>query len=203
MDLEFVDEEDLVSSDVELLGNNPVFKSKSDIRVAAGKRAKAKGALFERTVCRLLSKWWGSAFHRTPQSGGSLLNSSFDFAGDVCTNATNFPFAIECKNYTELKFHTIPKHTSFIWKFWKQAKEACTEKRIPLVVFKSSHSEIFVALPVDRFRWLLNAILATSSLDTGALPKYPFLVLVGEIMIIEFSHLLKISPERLIDALSR
>jgi hypothetical protein len=127
----------------------------STTRSRAGKKAKTKGASFERRIAKSLGDWWDVKFYRTPQSGGSHLKEGYELAGDVATPAEDFRFHVECKNQEAWTIHglmTSPK--SSVWKWWKQTRDDCPSDRIPLLIFTRNHLPTFVMLGDDLLEML-------------------------------------------------
>ena len=99
-------------------------------RSASGKKAKRKGSRFELQVRDTMSEWWSAKFYRTPGSGGSVLATDFNMAGDLCTPDESFPFHVECKNQEAFgKFYT----------FLSSEKAAVTKNRMPVFVMMNNN----------------------------------------------------------------
>ena len=119
----------------------------SDVRSRAGKKAKTKGASFERRIAKSLGDWWEVKFYRTPQSGGSHLKEGYELAGDIATPAQDFRFHVECKNQESWSLHglmTSPK--SAVWKWWEQTLSDCPKDREPLLIFTKNHLPSFTLM---------------------------------------------------------
>ena len=127
----------------------------SSTRSKAGKKAKTKGASFERRMAKSLGEWWEVKFYRTPQSGGSHLKEGYELAGDITTPDEAFRFHVECKNQESWTLHgmmTSPK--SLVWKWWEQTLGDCPEDRQPLLVFTRNHLPVFVLMERDLWNSL-------------------------------------------------
>lgn len=103
-----------------------------------GKFSRDKGARFEREIVKRLTKWWGSEFQRTPQSGGSQLANGWNLAGDVCTPDETFPFHVECKHVEgwDLSHLLTTPNGGLLGKWLEQACSEAAKGKTPLVVFK-------------------------------------------------------------------
>lgn len=123
------------------------------MKKGAGKR---KGSSFERTVAKLIDKWWGvpeHTFWRSVNSGGVWE------PGDITCRDKSvfFPFVIECKFYKTIDLWPLllDDPNSLILKWWKKLMEDSNyvvvkknEKTYPagrLLIFKSNNRPIMVA----------------------------------------------------------
>ena len=122
----------------------------STTRSRAGKKAKTKGASFERRIAKSLGDWWDVKFYRTPQSGGSHLKEGYELAGDVATPSEDFRFHVECKNQEAWTIHGfMTSSKSAVWKWWQQTRDDCPPDRIPLLIFTRNHLPAFVMVDHD------------------------------------------------------
>lgn len=121
-------------------------------RKQAGKMAKQKGAQFERFVAKLLGKWWGSKFYRTPMSGGSQLKDGFNMAGDLCTDDPSFPFHVECKKQEQWGLHQLFVSKSCKpWAWWKQCTNECPDGQIPLLIMTKNRYPVWAMLRAEHY----------------------------------------------------
>lgn len=111
-------------------------------RSASNRNNRSRGSSNEYKAVKFFTNFWrkldGSAyeFKRTPQSGGSDLAVGFDMAGDLCTNAPDFPFHCEAKRdkgweFTQLL--TSPDTGARLGTFIRQALADCPEHKVPLL----------------------------------------------------------------------
>lgn len=111
-----------------------------------GRRSRAKGSSFERTVAKKFKEYYNADLMRTPQSGGFAKNSAKadDFRGDIVPVDKNIDLTIhvECKN---AKTWSLPA-------WLKQAESDCPEGRYPVVIFhKHGTSEDYITLSLEHF----------------------------------------------------
>ena len=151
----------------------------SSTRSKAGKKAKRKGSVFERSLCKSFSDFWGSKFFRTPMSGGSHLRHDYNLAGDVSTPDELFPYHVEAKNQQALKgFYTIFTSAKCpVWKWWQQCVADCPKEKIPLLIFTKNYMPEFILVPR-----LYGTILEAQGLGNGNGRKYN---LYGEFMVVK------------------
>lgn len=116
-----------------------------------GKMSRDKGARFEREIVKRLTKWWGSEFQRTPQSGGSQLASGWNLAGDVCTPDETFPFHVECKHVEgwDLSHLLTTPNGGLLGKWLEQACSEAAKGKTPLVVFKRNRHKPMAMFVMD------------------------------------------------------
>lgn len=133
---------------------NAFIPSLEKVQSRAGASSRRKGANFERKLAKELKKWWPGDcdFKRTPMSGGSALKDGFDMAGDICTNAPDFPYHIEAKNapgsFTGL--HNFFSEKSVVWKWLKQASDDCPDNKTPMLIFNRFDMPTFCAIVVGN-----------------------------------------------------
>lgn len=131
---------------------------------------KAKGAGFERMVCKRLSLWLSQGrrddlFWRSAMSGGraTLKSGRKAQAGDISAiHSEGDTFLqdvfIECKNYANLDLvaFLLGKDKGKLSKFWETAlmQAAETNKRYTLLIGKEDYRPIFVLTSPN---WLLDS----------------------------------------------
>lgn len=128
-------------------------------RSASGKKAKRKGSRFELQVRDTMSEWWSAKFYRTPGSGGSVLATDFNMAGDLCTPDESFPFHVECKNQEAFgKFYTfLSSEKAAVWKWWEQAETTAKKDQVPLLIFTKNRMPVFVMMNNNFFESINKA----------------------------------------------
>jgi hypothetical protein len=120
-----------------------------------GNKSKIKGKNFERQICSILSKVFGSNFQRVPNSGAfvgglnasryqSLTNEQKLLAdGDVIVPSFLSHFSIECKSYQDFAFHSLYSGKNKLLDEWiKQASS--TQKPHWLLFFKINNKGVYV-----------------------------------------------------------
>lgn len=142
---------------------------------------KAKGAAFEREVCRKLSMWLSNGVHedvlwRSAMSGG---RSTVAFkkgkklaqqAGDIscihpCGQKFIDRFFVECKAYKDLHFEGLLTEKGSLVEFWNEArKQAVKYEKLPLLVARQNQFPVFVGLCsngiVSLNLWNCDSIIA-------------------------------------------
>lgn len=119
---------------------------------------RAKGKTGEREVAAFFAAWWGEhepgcRFVSTPLSGGfstPAVRGDMKVAGDLCTNAKQWPFTVEVKRREAFVLTRVfAGKPSPVWKWWRQAVRAAREeKRVPFLLFrKNRESEWMVMVP--------------------------------------------------------
>lgn len=121
----------------------------------SGRASRNKGNAFERLVAKRILSAVGDPYtskdcYRTPLSGGHPMGDS----GDLVISerlAKVFPFTVECKHYRDLRLEEFlrpKKAVSLRTRVWLQQAERCgvKQKRIPLLVFRTNHRYIYVAV---------------------------------------------------------
>lgn len=126
-----------------------------------GKASRDKGARWERTVSKALTKWWNEAglegaFYRTPASGGLRWQKRDDTIGDICTPDT-FTHTVEAKRSESLDYkHLIepPKpNKNNVTGWWEQAvQEAARADRYPWLVIKKNYCKSLLLFSLDDAR---------------------------------------------------
>lgn len=118
-------------------------------KVKAGKKAKTKGANFERTLVKNFQDWWcktypDAQFARTPRSGGSELADGWSLAGDIACNDPKFPFHIEAKNQEAWDLEQVVQQKGIVLdQWWKQCTKESKKSYIPLLVFTRNYKPTF------------------------------------------------------------
>jgi len=126
--------------------------------------SRQKGAGFERKICKLLEKYTGKKFNRTPGSGAfSTKTGDKRLAGDVYCIEQEFPWIIECKKYKDYSFDDLVKHNSTGMAQWlKQLSSYCNKYNKPgmliieknygkPVVFVETEKDLGVYLKYDKY----------------------------------------------------
>lgn len=104
--------------------------------------SKQKGSRGERLAAKVLSKWSGLEFTRTPSSGGLRWEKTENIAGDIiCTSKDiEFPFSVEVKNRSKstLDFQApLLDLNSSILDFWDQALEDAQRcDKVPILMMR-------------------------------------------------------------------
>ena len=124
---------------------------------------KAKGASFEREVCKRLSLWVTDGKHedcfwRSAMSGGRSTVAAKKGkrlaaqAGDISAltkdgeRLTN-RFLAECKTYKTLNYEGLIKGTGNLIKFWRTARtEAARYQKLPMMIAKQNQQPVTVCL---------------------------------------------------------
>lgn len=102
--------------------------------------SRAKGNKTERIAAKVLAKWTGKKFSRTPSSGGLAWKNS-NVKGDVvCTKEGHyFPFCVEVKGYTKIDFSHLLMNIKNcdILDFWSQCvRDARAANKQPLLMMR-------------------------------------------------------------------
>lgn len=118
-----------------------------------------KGAKAERVASKLISKWTGKGFSKTPASGG-LGWKKANVAGDiVCTTEGHYcPFCFEVKSYKKIDFSELlnPKIKNIdITKYWQQClRDSEKVNKIPMLMMRQnglSKDFYFVAISLKFY----------------------------------------------------
>jgi hypothetical protein len=126
-----------------------------------------KGGRGERKALKLLEKWWGSDFAKTPSSGGfktQKFRQEWNSEGDIVTPDKAFPFAIEVKWWEKWSLDqilTAPK--TDIWSWWEQAKRETSPDRFTLLVFKKNRQDFFMMTREEENHTTYQLDFVTSS----------------------------------------
>lgn len=119
--------------------------------------SKAKGSTFERKLAKMLSKWSGHNFVRTPMSGAMYhYHNDSRVISDIVPPSTlkGWAFSIEAKNVEcPWDFNTFLEGSSLTLKsHWKQCiDDATRENLVPLLVFTKNYRDIYMM--VDTSTW--------------------------------------------------
>lgn len=119
--------------------------------------SKAKGSDFERKIAKVLSRWWGEEFHRTPMSGGLQWKQDNRVAGDIVTPPDSiYPFTTECKKREEWNFEQVLKGTGDVEKYWQQAtKDSEKVSMRPLLIFSKNFAPNYMMIRKSDFEAIL------------------------------------------------
>lgn len=83
--------------------------------------SKNKGSEYERKIAKILGRWWGESFHRTPASGGLHWQGDNRVAGDIVTPPdSRYPYVTELKKRESWEFEQVLKGTGEVEKWWEQ-----------------------------------------------------------------------------------
>lgn len=119
--------------------------------------SKQKGSEFELKVAKLLTKWSGEIFHRTPMSGALHWANDNRVVSDIVPPQSlvdaGWPYSIECKKVeASWEFNGFIEGTAIFWKHWKQCYEdSQRENMIPLLVFNKNYRDIYVAMTTEVY----------------------------------------------------
>ena len=122
-----------------------------------GKRSKAKGSSFERTVAKKFKDYYGEELTRTPQSGGFAKKSSKadEFRGDIVLLDEDK----ELKLHVEAKCHKQVSLPSWI----AQAERDCPKGKLPCVIFhKHGTSKNYVVMQTENFCSIVGSPVRSS-----------------------------------------
>lgn len=126
-------------------------------------KPKNKSYKHETEVAKLFSKWWGSEFKRTPNSGALRWNGTSWTYSDVLP-PDDCPVALECKIRASVDLFKIlrpgndPHHEHHPIAWWNQAVSdaiRCYEETgnvvHPLLVFRQDRQKNYVGIEADLF----------------------------------------------------
>lgn len=133
------------------------------IILAEGKKrinSKQKGSEYERKIAKILSKWWGEEFNRTPMSGGLHWKQDNRVAGDIVTPPDSvYPWTTECKKRQEWDLEQVLKGTGDVEKWWSQAVGDGERVGLrPLLIFSKNFAPDYVMLDYKDFCKLTNNV---------------------------------------------
>jgi len=132
--------------------------------------SRRKGSKNERDVARLMFKWTGYEFARTPQSGGLHWKKQHTCGDVVCIDdkhGLRFPFSLEAKFHLELDLlhlidDTIGKKSNKVILFWEQCeRDAKQYNKIPILFMRRNGMKAgmhFVVMPTNFFLLWLSQI---------------------------------------------
>jgi hypothetical protein len=120
--------------------------------------SKRKGKRGESESAKLLEKWWGGHFCRTPDSGAfmtfhtkTILDSGNNVSGDlICPE--DFPFCVEVKRRKEIDLYKCIRSSStdsdYLFTWIEQTKRDSERgNKIPLLMFKEDRRQWYICLP--------------------------------------------------------
>ena len=156
---------------------------------------KAKGAQFERDVCRDLSLWVSEGkqediFWRSAMSGGRSTIAAkrgkrlAAQAGDIsCIHEMGMKFAakflIECKFYADLQYGGLMTGKGHLVEFWQETvTEAVRCEKFPLLIAKQNRISPMACLGSDGARLLgieYRALLIAPKQGLHIIPWHEFL----------------------------
>ena len=115
--------------------------------------SKNKGSEYELKIAKILSKWWGEEFHRTPMSGGLHWKNDNRVAGDIVTPPNSvFPYSVECKKRESWKLDDLMKNNTEIDSYWSQCvRDAKAVKLRPLLIFSKNFYVDLIMLSMEDF----------------------------------------------------
>lgn len=116
--------------------------------------SKQKGNRNEVQLAKLISKWTGSEFKRTPMSGGLNYENKILVGADIlCTNPKFFwPFSVETKWYGRFHLSKKLRSNSIIYTKWAQTlRDANETMRIPLFIFRENNGSFKVCISDNDF----------------------------------------------------
>lgn len=119
--------------------------------------SREKGCKNELVLSKVLEKWTGQQFSRTPSSGGLRWFDAPDVVGDVvcCNRKFYFPFAVETKHYKSVFVTGKLRENSLIYTFWAQAeRDAIRANKHPLLFVRSNK------MPVGEYYTFFSLKLA-------------------------------------------
>ena len=123
-------------------------KVKDPKRVAAGVKARRKGATFERKVANTFSKWLGIGCRRTPMSGA--YGEEWNLGGDLMFDRP-VPWFVELKRREGWRLESFFNDncgSALAFKWATKAKEeAYASGKVPLVIFSKNYTTSFVMVP--------------------------------------------------------
>ena len=136
----------------------------------AGKYARTKGAVFERDMARVFSKWSATNVERCPGSGvyGKRIKG---LTGDLVF-PDDPPLCVELKRREGWTWTSLLKGKTEFPHWWEQTWHACPPAQAPVLVFKKNRGAVWIALPAAYF---CEVTLCTPQLfiTSQVSPKYP------------------------------
>ena len=154
----------------------------------------AKGADFEREICKYLSRWIQGTekpylFWRTPLSGGlaTISEENADLSGDIHSLSLKSKwfcdiFSIECKNgYKNTSFFQFFANIKNfnIEKFWQQCcDDANKSNRQPMLIYKKKGRKPIMGITKEIYNDLYDLLtdLPTLSMTFKEIKKLPTIV---------------------------
>lgn len=114
---------------------------------------KTKGASFELKVSKMLSKWSGKSFYRTPASGAwssQRLGQSAQVGDIVPPEDITFPFSIELKHHENVTLDNYMMSTGEVPSFYSQnVGDAVRANKIPMLITHSNYAPNYMSLPLS------------------------------------------------------
>ena len=150
--------------------------SRSKTKRKKGVRGHAKGAEFERQVCKSLSLWISGEerddlFWRTAMSGGRATigrkagKMRSAQSGDISAiHPLGAPlvaqFIVECKFYASLDLESfVFRSCGKLWGFWERLKkDSASESKSPMLIAKQNRTDTLVLLRPEAFKSLFSII---------------------------------------------
>ena len=120
--------------------------SAKEQRKKIGRRSKAKGGNYERTIAKKFQACYGEELTRTPQSGGFAKKSTKadEFRGDIVSIDEN----VDLQLHIECKCHKTWSLPSWL----TQSESDCPKGKTPCVIFhKHGTSKDYIALSLEDF----------------------------------------------------
>ncbi|MMZ43642.1 hypothetical protein D1872_52070 [compost metagenome] len=120
-----------------------------------------KGSEYERKIAKILGKWWGEDFHRTPASGGLHWKKDNRVAGDIVTPPDSvYPWVTECKKREAWDFDQLIKGTGEIEKYWSQVCRDAEETGLqPLLIFSKNFAPNYAMILEDQFNIIMEHLI--------------------------------------------
>ena len=129
--------------------------------MAEGKKrinSKTKGSGYELKIAKILSRYWGEEFNRTPMSGGLHWKQDNRVAGDIVTPPNSiYPWTTECKKREEWSLEQVLKGTGDVEKWWAQAVGDGERVGLrPLLIFSKNFAPDYVMLAFNDFETIMK-----------------------------------------------
>ena len=134
---------------------------------------KAKGSGYERTICKMLTKWYSGKdkpyiWWRSPSSGGlaTITAQNPDLTGDIISvspdgNFLTDIFSIEIKaGYPKSSFNKFFKgvKNNEILQFWEQSMRDCIKNnKEPMVIYKKDRQEALIFI-TEKIKNMLSVL---------------------------------------------
>jgi len=122
--------------------------AKNPNRVKAGKRSRNKGAQFERTIAKALTKWFGFEVRRTPMSGA--YGSHWNLGGDLMFTE-EVPWFAELKNTQVWEPSKVTHSSSAFHKWVQKAHEEAPEGHEVIIIAKRNFGQPFFIADIEYF----------------------------------------------------
>lgn len=120
--------------------------------------SKKKGSEYELKIAKVLSKWWGEEFHRTPMSGGLHWQKDNRVAGDIVTPPdSKYPWVTELKKREAWEFSQLIRGTGEMEKYWEQVTGDCQRTGLrPLLIFSKNYEPNYLMLELSVFNIIME-----------------------------------------------